>query len=129
MLRGAFVLEVAPIPDTGDLRDDLRVWLSGIAAYLAEPGMRSVVRALATASTGSRDRGDAFERVVVGPVAQPVVDRIGHARAAGERAPEASAEAVVDLIVGYLTLASIGRAPLDPARIGELVDVLIPAAG
>ncbi|MFI7668048.1 TetR/AcrR family transcriptional regulator [Nocardia sp. NPDC049526] len=126
VLQGAFVMTASPVPNAGDLRRDLAVWLDGIADYLRQPGVGSVVRALATASTAAPDQSDAFDRILTEPVNKLIIERLHAAQSAGDLAVRVSSGTIVDIIVGYLTLASIGRAPLDEKRIRELVAVLIP---
>lgn len=36
-------------------------------------------------------------------------------------------EVVADLLTGYLSLATLGAAPLDPERLGAVVDAVLPA--
>ncbi|MFG2943560.1 TetR/AcrR family transcriptional regulator [Streptomyces sp. NPDC048282] len=128
VLQGTFVLKADPVPNTGVLRDDLTSWLNGIARYLRQPEVGSVVRALAVASAGTRDheRVNAFERVLTQPVSGLIVERIADAQREGDLPGHVSTTATVDLIVGYLTLASIGQARLDEDRVRELVTILAP---
>lgn len=128
VLQGAFELRADDVPDTGQLRRDLSEWLGGIARYLDRPEARSIVRALATSSTASRDpdRADAFDRILTAPVGRLLAARLESARRRGEVASHVSTAAVVDLILGYLTLVSIGRARLGEGRIRDLVAILTP---
>ncbi|MFG2940344.1 TetR/AcrR family transcriptional regulator [Streptomyces sp. NPDC048282] len=128
VLQGSFVLQAAPVPNTGALRADLISWLNSVSGYLRQPGVSSVVRALAVASAGTadRERADAFERVLTRPVSRLIVDRIANGRSTGDLPGHVSVAATVDLIVGYLTLVSIGQAPLDEDRVRELVVILVP---
>ena len=128
VLGGDYRLTAAPIATHGTVRDDLTGWLQATAAQLQQPGMASVVRALATASAGGPEKGEDFNRVLLAPVWGPVRDRLAHAKASGELPAHFSPETVVDLLVGYLIFVSIGQARLDPQRIDEIVEALLPAA-
>lgn len=131
VLQGAFALQAEEVPDSGQLRRDLSEWLGGIARYLDRPEIRSVVCALAASSAASHgsDRADVFDRVLTVPVGRLLAARFESARRRGELAGHVSITTVVDLILGYLTLVSIGRARLDEVRIGDLVALLTPANG
>lgn len=52
---------------------------------------------------------------------------VARAVAAGEPVPPAPPEVVADLLTGYLSLATLGAAPLDPERLGAVVDAVLPA--
>ncbi|WME22385.1 hypothetical protein [Brachybacterium sp. GU-2] len=45
----------------------------------------------------------------------------------GRSVPPAPPEVVADLLTGYLSLATLGAAPLDPERLGAVVDAVLPA--
>lgn len=131
VLQGAYSLHAEPVPDTGDLLVDLASWLIEIGRMLQRPTVMSLIRALATASTsaGDDDRIDAFDRVVTDPFAQLLRGRLEEAIRLDPSLAGMRVGVVIDLIVGYLTLASIGRVPLDRERVEELIAVLLPRPG
>lgn len=127
VLQGAFALTPQAVPETGDLRADLESWLAERARAILAPGGRSVARALATASAGGPDRRELFDEVLTRPAAAVVVARLERAAADGETVPVAPPAVVADLLTGYLTLATLGTAPLDPQRLRAVVDAVLPA--
>lgn len=127
VLQGTFSLGVLPVPETGDLRVDLESWLTARAEAILAPGGRSVARALAAASAGGPDRRELFDQVLTHPAGAVVVARLERAVAAGEPVPPAPPEVVADLLTGYLSLATLGAAPLDPERLRAVVDAVLPA--
>lgn len=126
VLQGTFALAPMPVPETGDLRADLEAWLLERARAVLAPGGRSVARALATASAGGPDRRELFDEVLTQPAGAVVVARLERAAAEGETVPSAPPEVVADLLTGYLTLATLGAAPLDPQRLREVVEAVLP---
>lgn len=126
VLQGSFALTPLPVPETGDLRADLEAWLLERARAVLAPGGRSVARALATASAGGPDRRELFDEVLTRPAGAVVVARLERAAAEGEAVPAAPPAVIADLLIGYLTLATLGAASLDPQRVREVVDAVLP---
>lgn len=126
VLQGSFTLGSQPMPETGDLRGDLESWLLATAEAVSTPAVRSVARALATASAGGPDRRDLFDEVITRPAGAVVVQRLRLAEEAGEAVPAVPFEVLADLLIGYLTLGTLGSAPLDPGRLRAVLDAVLP---
>ncbi|MBB5830294.1 TetR-like C-terminal domain-containing protein [Brachybacterium aquaticum] len=116
------------MPETGDLRADLGAWLAERARTILAPGGRSVARALATASAAGPDQRELFDEVLTRPAGAVVVARLERASADGEEVPAVPPEVTADLITGYLTLATLGAAPLDEVRLRQVLDAVLPPA-
>jgi AcrR family transcriptional regulator len=129
VFAGVLPLSADPIPDRGTLHADLSDWLEGIVTLTSSPVNRSIVRALASASTDGEARSDTFEAVVTNPVNALLGARLAAARRAGEIREDVDDDLVIDVIVGTLTQTSIGRTRLDRARIERLVDTLLRGIG
>lgn len=128
VLQGSLALTPQPVPETGDLRRDLEAWLLSTARTASTLAVRSVSRALATASAGGPDRRELFDEVLTRPTGAVVIARLRSAEHAGEVVPHASFEVLADLLVGYLTLGTLGSTSLEPARLRAVLDALLPAA-
>lgn len=125
VLQGRLALTPQPVPETGDLRRDLENWLISTARAASSPGVRSVSRALATASAGGPDRRELFDEVLTRPAGAVVVARLRSAEQAGETVPDASFEVLADLLVGYLTLGTLGSTSLAPDRLHAVLSALL----
>lgn len=128
VLQGAFTLGPRVVPETGDLRRDLEDWLLATAQRVSTPAVRSVARALATASAGGPDRRDLFDEVLTRPAGAVVVERLRRAQQVGETVPEAPFEVIADLLIGYLTLGTLGSAPLDADRLRAVLGAVLTSA-
>lgn len=128
VLQGAYVLSPQPVPETGDLRGDLEAWLLATATAVASPTNRSVSRALAAASTAGPDRRELFDEVLTRPAGAVVVQRLSRAEAAGEQVPSAPFTVIAELLLGYLTLGTLGATSLEPASLRAVLEALFPAS-
>lgn len=126
VLQGSYSVRVGAVPDTGELRRDLTLWLASVGRYLDRPGVRSVVRALSAASASTQDpeRVSAFDRTVTEPVGRLVAERLERAKQAGEVGAALPIAAAVDLLIGYLTLVSVGHERLRPDRVHDIISIL-----
>ncbi|WP_162801556.1 TetR/AcrR family transcriptional regulator [Brachybacterium saurashtrense] len=125
VLRGALVLGPLPVPRSGDLRRDLEDWLLATAESITGRSVRSVARALAAASAGGPDRRALFDEVLTRPTAAVVIARLEHARDAGEPVPEAPFDVVAELLLGHLTLGTLGSASLAPERLRAVLAAVL----
>jgi AcrR family transcriptional regulator len=123
----AFQQEVS-LPDTGELADDLRVWLRRVAEVQASPRNAALTRALAAAAADNPKDGDALYRELTGPQYEAVVQRLQRAVDVGQIRANADLEAVADALVGatlYRMLAHTEMAVEMGMRSDGLVDALI----
>ncbi|WP_210604239.1 TetR/AcrR family transcriptional regulator [Brevibacterium oceani] len=125
VLHGTFSLKVEPVPNTGHIRQDLTAWLTGVARYVGQPRIASVVRALAAASAGDGTRAGAFDEVLTSPVRRVLIDRLEAARHAENLVVAGPLPIMADLIIGYLALSAVGTAPMDERSVADLVSVLL----
>jgi AcrR family transcriptional regulator len=88
------------LPDTGDVEDDLRVWLRGQAAYLGSERNVALSRALAVAAADNPVDGDALYSQLAGPHHEAVLQRLQVAARAGDIRTDADLEAVTEAIIG-----------------------------
>lgn len=109
-----------PLPDTGDLRQDLAAWAQEFMAHVAQPGSTSLLKA-AAALTGGTETDCLRNRKAEADV---LVQR---ARARGEPAP--STQQVIDHVVAPIVVRLVyGASQLEPALAGQLVDELFRLA-
>jgi AcrR family transcriptional regulator len=104
------------VPDTGDLRSDLRVWTAAVAADLADPDVLALIRAAVGSGedAGCRCIGDRVDQL------DAILDR-EHERG-GERL---DVDHVVDVLLAPLYFrAMFTRTPATPEWARSLVDTL-----
>lgn len=120
-----WLTESSPIPDTGNLRDDLRAYAAGVARDVSGPSGLAVLRlviALATAGEPGIAARDRFIAERGGQMRQ-MLDR---AAARGEPAP--STLDIVDHVLAPLYVRVLfGLGPLTSEYADDLVDRLLRA--
>jgi AcrR family transcriptional regulator len=103
-----------PLPDTGDLRQDLRAWARELITHLSQPCNTSLLKAAAALAAGEDTDCLRNRRAE----AQLLVKR---AQARGEAAPDA--QQLIDHVVAPIVFRLIfGGDPVKPALAARLVD-------
>ena len=124
------ILEVAverlvqehPLPDTGGLTQDLRIWARTIAASLASPEGSAFFQAfIASALPSGPD--SAARRAALKPRVVQIETMLDRARARGEPAP--SVEDVVDMLLALLYTRTLFGMPMGEAFADQLVERLL----
>jgi AcrR family transcriptional regulator len=116
------------MPDTGDIAEDLRSWLHGLAVFESAPESTALLRALAASAAENVHDNDELYEQITGLQHQRLVDRLQSAIAAGEIRSDVDPGAVADALLGIsLFRALTEQRPLDEtiARFDSLLDVLI----
>ncbi|MFE3826884.1 TetR/AcrR family transcriptional regulator [Streptomyces sp. NPDC059092] len=116
----------APGPaDTGDVHRDLRAWLYGLVAFMADPRNAALIRALTAAAAEDPHDAEALYERLTGPQREELVQRLRAGAEAGQVRADADLDAVADALVGallYQTLA--GNDSLSLRRADGLFDVI-----
>ncbi|MEC3956174.1 TetR/AcrR family transcriptional regulator [Nocardia sp. CDC153] len=96
-----------PLPDTGSLRQDLRLWAARMATELAAPEGLSLIRAAVAARADSAAGSDRARQItdVAAVRAELIQQMLDRARVRGERTPDLST--VLDRLVAPLYLRAI----------------------
>lgn len=103
-----------PLPDTGDLRQDLEGWARELITHLSQPCNNSLMKA-AAALAGSEETDCLRNRKAEAQVL------VGRARQRGEAAPDT--QQVIDHIVAPIVFRLIfGGDAVEPALAAQLVD-------
>ena len=117
-----------PIPDTGDARHDLEVYLGDEQRILSTPRARAVI-AFARSRRGQRPRPrSGARRPPVRPLRARFIARLEAARAAGQVDEALDLDLAADLLAGpvYYRALLTGEG-LDGSRIGPALDVVLSA--
>lgn len=116
------------VPDTGDLRADLRRWLIEHGEFIGEPANAKLIRALvAAAAAGSGDSEALYEQLSV-PQRSGLVERVRLAVDSGAVRAEIDPDVVANALMGTLLLQVMsGPVPGDHAvaQHVRLVDALL----
>ncbi|RKI48629.1 TetR/AcrR family transcriptional regulator [Corallococcus sp. AB004] len=136
--KGAVVLDAfvelsggnqpAALPDTGNLKADLRVVLRATVQELTDPRFELPSRALTAESQSDPALAQQFVEAVLRPHLRAVQERLRSAQQAGQVAKGVDLDVAVELLVGPLFHRWLLRtAPLTSAYADTVVDLVIAA--
>lgn len=124
------VAATLPLPDTGGLAADLRIYLGATCFGWTTGGTGPVVAALMAEAQADASFGARFYRDLIAGRRAALRSLLGRGQARGELAQERDLDLLLDLIYGPLWYRLLLRhAPLDDAFIEQLLEELglIPA--
>jgi AcrR family transcriptional regulator len=127
MIEGRLIPLENDIPDTGDLRHDLNVWLESINAIVADPRGASLLRSLVAAAAEDGAVGDRLAETL--GIDQTLSLRFASAMRIGQLAEDAPIDQLGVAILGAIIVPILARRPIDPDEIRRLVDYLARPAG
>jgi AcrR family transcriptional regulator len=120
------------VPETGDLRADLRSWLVEHAEFLGEATNAALIRSLIAGAAASPMDNEALYRQLSVPQHDGLVTRLGRAAADGEIRRGLDHERIADALIGTLLLRVLVAAPQNSAPATEfdgLLDALLHGIG
>ena len=118
------------LPDTGDLRTDLKTLLLTIAAELSDPRLDAIYRAVLVEIQGDTALAGELEARLIGPLFAATRDRLQLAADAGQLDSSIDLDLAVELLYGPLFHRwQLRRAPLTPAHVEALADLTLRALG
>lgn len=112
------------IPDTGDIRHDLRTWLQTLSAMMSSEDGEGILRSLIAAATENVEVGRKLHEAITG--SEALSARL--ATATGTTAflhPDVPVDAVAEALAGALILRTLSHTPLDEASIDSLLAVTL----
>jgi AcrR family transcriptional regulator len=98
-----------PVPNTGDLRADLRSWLIEHAEFVAEPANVAMIRALIAAAAASPLDNEALYEQLSSPQHEGLMTRLRQAAETGRLQPNADLDAIANALIGTLLLQVLTR--------------------
>lgn len=101
------------VPNTGDLRADLRAWLVEHAEFIADPASAALIRALIAASAANPLDNEALDQQLSVPQHAGLLARLRLAAADGLLRAGADLDAVANALIGTLMLRLLSRMPVD----------------
>ncbi|MFG1715997.1 TetR/AcrR family transcriptional regulator [Micromonospora sp. NPDC049203] len=120
--------EVVALPDTGDLRADLRQVLRATVAEFADPRLSATTRAVTIETLADEDLAAQARDRLLRPQLNAVRVRLEAAREAGQVRPDAPLDLVVELLFGPLYHRWLLRnGPLTDDYADGIVDLVVAA--
>ncbi|GAA3130429.1 TetR/AcrR family transcriptional regulator [Planomonospora alba] len=113
---------VAPAPDTGDTRTDLRLVAHGLVDRLVRTGVAPVVLALHADSIGREELAGPLRELYLRPRLGTITDVVARGIARGDLPPGTSPAVARDLIAGPLVYRGLVTGDLTDADVDELLD-------
>jgi AcrR family transcriptional regulator len=118
------------LPDTGDLRADLRLVMRATVEEFADPSFDKLIRALNTEIANDAALAAEYREKLAGPLDEAKKKRLRSAQKRGQLAPDADLDLVLDVLYAPLFLRWLHRSgPLTTAYADELVDATLRAFG
>jgi AcrR family transcriptional regulator len=122
MIEGLLIPVEIELPDTGDLRRDLNVWLEWIVASLDDPRGASLLRSLVAAAAEDGAVGDRLAETL--GIDEKLSLRFASAVRVGQLAEDTPVDQLGLAILGAIIVPVLARRPIDPDEIRRLVDYL-----
>ncbi|MFG1939244.1 TetR/AcrR family transcriptional regulator [Micromonospora tulbaghiae] len=120
--------EAIALPDTGDLRADLRQVLRATVAEFADPRLSATTRAITIETLADEDLGGQARDRLLRPQLNAVRVRLEAAREAGQVRSDAALDQVVELLFGPLYHRWLLRnGPLTDDYADGIVDLVVAA--
>jgi AcrR family transcriptional regulator len=94
--------EVAALPDTGDLEADLRLVMRATVAEFADPAFEAPIRALNTEIANDPELAALYRERLAAPVDEAKKDRLRSAQRAGQLAPDADLDLMLEVLYAPL---------------------------
>jgi len=127
-LVGSAVTADIALPDTGDVRADLRTVVRSMVAELTDPHLAAVSRALTIETLGDESLAEQVRDRLLRPQLDAVRDRLRSAQRAGQLRPDVDLDLAVELLIGPPYHRWMQRTgPLDPPYADAVVDLALAA--
>ncbi|WP_121702778.1 TetR/AcrR family transcriptional regulator [Streptomyces sp. E5N298] len=118
------------LPDTGDLRADLGLVMRATVEEFAGPSFDKLIRALNTEIANDPALAAEYREKLAGPLDEAKKVRLRSAQKAGQLAPDADLDLVLEVLYAPLFLRWLHRSgPLTAAYADSLVDATLRAFG
>ncbi|MFB4305252.1 TetR/AcrR family transcriptional regulator [Actinomadura sp. GTD37] len=116
------------LPDTGDLEADLRAVMRATAAEFADPAFEAPIRALNMEIIADPALAAQYREKLAGPVDEAKKERLRAAQRAGQLAPDADLDLVLEVLYAPLYQRWLHRSgPLTPQYADALVKTTLRA--
>jgi AcrR family transcriptional regulator len=118
------------LPDTGDVRTDLRTVIRATVAEFADPRLSATTRALTIETLGSEMLAAQVRERLLGPQMEAIRERLLAGQAAGQIRTGVDLDLAVEVLIGPLYHRwLLGTGPLTAAYADGIVDLAMTAIG
>ncbi|MBP1157960.1 AcrR family transcriptional regulator [Rhodococcus sp. PvR044] len=116
------------LPETGDLRADLALFLRATVAEMTEPRFDAFLRAVMIEIQSDPDLAEIYRDRLLAPQREAIRERLRVAALSGAIRADADLEVAVDLLVGPVqTRWALGLGGLTEAYVDSLLDLVLAA--
>ena len=124
LLEGKLLAGQLQLPDTGDIRRDLTVWLNEIFTLLETPQGESILRSLIAAAAEYAEVGRRLRDSLSG--SESVSGRLLRSIGTVPNLPEgAPVEQLAEALIGAVLLRALSREPIQPGDAERLLDAVL----
>jgi len=123
VLHGHLMDHIA-IPDTGDTRADVTLWLMALADLESQSASGALTRAIAAATAEDDEVAARYDEQVTALTRNALQARLAAGMDAGQIRRDAPVTAVVESLVGAILFRILTRQPITAASVTDLVDLL-----
>ena len=117
-------VRTSPVPDTGNLRDDLRAMMSPTDLALMDANLQRVYPQMIAAARVNPEVADAY-REFISQRRAPMRAVLQRAVSRGEISPDEDLDVVHDLLLAPLLYRwPVSEAPIDVAVVDRIIDVV-----
>ncbi|MFC8663089.1 TetR/AcrR family transcriptional regulator [Streptomyces sp. NPDC057199] len=125
VLSGYLVAETPPPADSGDVAEDLRLWLRQQFEWLGAPTVTALVRGLTAAAIDSDIDAARLYDHLTGPGRQQLTDRLSAGVRQGQLRPDIDLETVADVFAGTMLYHGVTGAPATAPDADRLLGLLL----
>ena len=115
--------------NTGNLREDLRVWFRGALQDLGDPANASLLRGLVSASADDPELAAVLYDRLTGPQEASMAARLHEAEASGEIGSALTSTAVIEMLFGTIVYRILSRLDVGTELADGLIDTLFDGLG
>ncbi|WP_210417150.1 TetR/AcrR family transcriptional regulator [Citricoccus sp. SGAir0253] len=126
--EGYLTLPIVSLGDAGDLRADLAAWLRGIRSAIEEEDAARLVEAIMSALASAGETSEAIHQSLIRPIMAEIDSRFREHDRAHPGALPGPPSFLAETVGAHLLLHVMFGWPLGEERIGQLLDLVAPAA-
>ncbi|NQX28094.1 TetR/AcrR family transcriptional regulator C-terminal ligand-binding domain-containing protein [Microbacteriaceae bacterium VKM Ac-2854] len=125
VIEGYLAIPAPGIADTGDLRADLRTWISATVEAFEDSPARQIVHALVVAASDDEVESGRLYDHVTGPLRAAAIARLTTSRADGQLGANVDPTVIADAMLGTILFRFLTGLPIGPTLTG-LMEAVLP---
>jgi AcrR family transcriptional regulator len=120
------LMPTPPVLDTGDVRADMATWLAALAELDIHSDGAALIRATAAATAEDDEVARRYDERVTAVARSAVSDLLRRGIDAGQLAPDAPIDTIVDLFISIVIFRILSRHAITRDLIDDMVALLLP---